>query len=117
MITLELAHSLSTLTTSYKVKLFGTSPKPEKVRVGTNDWLYLHYFPANYVPRPFTEAELDVMTAKILERAEFCRENGIQYYFAIAPNKATIYPENWDPSLHYFGEGFEQFRNRLEGAG
>jgi hypothetical protein len=74
----------------------GTSPLPEKVTVGRDDWLYFAAERAldDYEgERPFSEAELLRWQYLLEARRDWLADRGIPYVFYVAPNKETIYPE------------------------
>ncbi|KWT93550.1 alginate O-acetyltransferase AlgX-related protein [Candidatus Magnetominusculus xianensis] len=80
----------------YKVKLLNSSPIPDQVVFGHDDWLFLS---AQRVLddykgiKPFTPVELANIKHTLLERQRWLAQRGMKYYVIIAPNKETIYPE------------------------
>ncbi|MFM7298934.1 MAG: alginate O-acetyltransferase AlgX-related protein [Planctomycetota bacterium] len=85
--------------------LFGVSPTSEIV-VGPDTWMFTTRDRAVDVWRgadPFTAEELELWTRVLEDRREWCSQRGVQYLFAIAPNKESIYPEYFPPRFDKFG--------------
>lgn len=75
--------------------VFGVSPTSEIV-VGPDTWMFTTRDRAVDVWRgadPFSAEELELWTRVLEDRREWCAQHGVQYLFAIAPNKESIYPE------------------------
>lgn len=73
---------------------------------GKNDWLYFGSEGSVPVMRgldPFTEKDLEDWKADLEARRDWLRSRGIEYVFAIAPNKQTIYPEFVPDELRQLG--------------
>ena len=70
------------------------------VYVGKDGWLFYTDSIDNYLG---TDLYADTMLRRIAKqmqgRADWCEENGITFYFMIAPNKNTIYPEKMMSSM------------------
>ena len=70
------------------------------VYVGKDGWLFYTDSIDNYLG---TDLNADTMLRRIAKqmqgRADWCEENGITFYFMIAPNKNTIYPEKMMSSM------------------
>jgi alginate O-acetyltransferase complex protein AlgJ len=67
-----------------------------KVLFGKDGWLFLTrsgILPDFLGQNPMTAAELDAWKETLEGRQRWLSERGIHYLFVIAPNKATIYPE------------------------
>ncbi len=78
-----------------KVAWLGVSTST-KVTIGKDGWLYSSEFPdgsPSIAPRPFTADELRRWQRILENRRDWLAERGIQYWFVIAPNKESIYPE------------------------
>jgi len=78
-----------------RYKLFGVSPN-KAVTVGKEEWLF--YTPdINYIDsinaQGFTEGELKQIEANFLDIQNKFNKKGIKFYFLVAPNKQSIYPE------------------------
>jgi alginate O-acetyltransferase complex protein AlgJ len=75
--------------------VFHTEATPTLIE-GKQGWLYFGSEGSVPVMRgldPFTEQDLEKWKADIESRRDWLRAHGIEYAFAIAPNKQTIYPE------------------------
>lgn len=73
------------------------TPSSTKVVFGKNNWLfYTHkdsiesYRHAN----PYSPEELEDVVRGLISRTETLAQNGIQYFFVVAPNAGSVYPEN-----------------------
>jgi hypothetical protein len=85
--------------------LFAVSPTSEIV-VGPDTWMFTTRDRAVDVWRgadPFTAEELELWTRVLEDRREWCAQRGVQYLFAIAPNKESIYPEYFPARFDKFG--------------
>lgn len=78
-----------------KVKLFNTSPS-DRVIIGDEDWLFYNaedeiedYRGTNH----FSNEELEKIKNNLEERSQWLNKKGVNFYFVVAPNKSTIYPE------------------------
>ncbi len=74
-----------------------TSPLPDRVVVGSGDWLF--YTAEGSLDeyrgeRPFSESEMVRWQYLLEARRDWLNDRGIPYIFFIAPNKETIYPEH-----------------------
>ena len=58
---------------------------------------------------PFTEAELQVWQTTLIHNRDWLRARGVEYVFALAPDKPEIYPEYLPPSPRRLGT-----RNRMD---
>jgi hypothetical protein len=75
--------------------VFHTEATPTLIE-GKQGWLYFGSESSVPVMRglmPFTQADLESWKADIESRRDWLRAHGVEYVFAIAPNKQTIYPE------------------------
>ncbi|MCA9376440.1 hypothetical protein KC685_00790 [Candidatus Dojkabacteria bacterium] len=78
--------------------IFGVAGN-EKVIVGKDNWLFLDEIVGvstiDYYKNksPFTNLELDQWQLVLESRANWLKRRGIQYYFFVAPNKHSLYPE------------------------
>lgn len=85
-------------------RIFHSAASPDVV-IGRQGWLFLgnvnEYFDeVDYYRnlKPFTAWELRRWQILLEERRAWLKRRGIRYFFAVAPNKSTIYPEfmpNW----------------------
>jgi len=85
--------------------VFGVSPTSEIV-VGPDTWMFTTRDRAVDVWRgadPFSSEELELWTRVLEDRREWCAQRGVQYLFAIAPNKESIYPEYFPARFDKFG--------------
>ena len=81
-------------------KLFGTSGE-SSVILGKDGWLYFTDTLADYTGiDPMTDREIWSAANNLALMAEYCRENGKQFVFMIAPNKNSLY----DAYMPNFGE-------------
>lgn len=73
--------------------VFGVSGE-DTVIVGKDGWLYFAATLDNYTGiNGFSDRELFSMAQNLAMMDEFCRENGKEFAFVIAPNKNSLYPE------------------------
>lgn len=78
----------------FKIKWMGVSPDPDKVIVGKNGWLFWGAYTDNFRGvRHFSDEELVKLKNNLDKRGIWYRSKGIRFYFAIPPDKPTIYPE------------------------
>lgn len=64
------------------------------VYVGKDGWLFYTDSVSDYLGENlYSDAMLKRIAKQTQERADWCEENGMTFYFMIAPNKNTIYPE------------------------
>jgi len=87
-----LRQELISLNNLLSAKIFRTSGS-DSVILGENGWLYYADTLADY---SFTNGSADVRGAanNLALMAEYCRENGKEFLFVMAPNKNSLYPEN-----------------------
>ena len=76
--------------------VFATSPLPKKVVLGTDGWLFIGdgYSSVTLESKAvvnFSDEELKAIKQNLLERNEWLKGKGIDYYIAIAPEKQTFY--------------------------
>ena len=75
-------------------KLFGVSGD-DSVLLGKNGWLYYAETLDGYTgANPMTNREIYAAAYNLKLMSEYCRENGKQFLFVIAPNKNSLYPEH-----------------------
>ncbi len=85
-----------------KLKLFNTSPLPDIVAIGKDDWLFQSS--DTYVGNtsaPWTEQQLDTIITNLKMITRYFDLRGIKYYFAMIPVKERIYPEKMPPNLRF----------------
>jgi len=80
------------------IYLFDESPIPSKVMMGKSDWLFLgnsynNCYNASLGTIYIDQEEIDSICNNINEIKLFCDSIGSSFYFTIAPEKGTIYPE------------------------
>lgn len=84
-----------------KLFVFAHEPSPTMV-VGREGWLYFGADDSVRVRRglaPMSDDELEHWRRGLEDRRDWLRERGIEYVFALAPNKDTIYPEHYPRAL------------------
>lgn len=84
-----------------KLFVFAHEPSPTMV-VGTEGWLYFGADDSVRVRRgivPLEHAELEHWRRGLEDRRDWLRDRGIEYVFALAPNKDTIYPDCYPRAL------------------
>lgn len=70
------------------------------VYVGKDGWLFYYDCIEDYLGENlYSETMLKRIAKQMQARADWCEERGIQFYFMIAPNKITIYPEKMMGSM------------------
>ena len=87
-----LRQELISLDNLISAKLFHTSGA-DSVILGKNGWLYYADTLPDY---SYTNWSVDIHGAanNLALMAEYCRENGKEFLFVMAPNKNSLYPEN-----------------------
>lgn len=80
----------------YKIRLLKQSPFPDRVIIGDEGWLFKagDEDAAFRNRNPFTSEELEAFRLELEYRADYLRQIGCQFYFMIAPVKASVYPEH-----------------------
>jgi hypothetical protein len=95
-------NELSRLDNLLKIKLFNTSPRPDNVQIGKEDWLFCadHEVRAAYqnIER-YTPEQLEGIGRKLERTARLLKQEGIDFYVMIPPMKHSIYPEYLPPTL------------------
>lgn len=81
--------------------LLGADPMPHKVVMGKNEMMFCGNLHDDYInsSKGFTANDSSVVSAiasEISSQANWAAQHGIEYYFAVAPNKLSVYPENLD---------------------
>ena len=85
---------LVTTNSYFKIKILKVSPNPDKVTVGKKGWLFWGQYTDNFRGiNLFTNDELIKLKKIIDDRGSCYKSLGIKFYFAIAPDKPSIYPE------------------------
>jgi alginate O-acetyltransferase complex protein AlgJ len=90
--------NLLQLYNTVKQTIFDTDPLPQKVVKGTDGWYFLGDSNSNVIKESkgienFSPEELKASLQKILGHKLWLQKRDIQYYLAVAPNKASIYGE------------------------
>ena len=80
-------------------EVFDAEPMPHKVVEGRDEMLFCGSWHDDYIRSSIGFREYDSTTvtsvAKEIERqANWCKQREISYYFAVAPNKLSVYGEN-----------------------
>ena len=83
-----------------RARVFGSSPS-SLVILGKYPWLFFKGEEVYYRAPLYKLEELERFKHILEERRNWLRSQGIQYIFAIAPNKPTIYPEYLPDSVTY----------------
>ena len=82
--------------TRLKINILKTSPIPDKLIVGKDDWLYFSYDSDprySYAGKTLTDIDLEKIKTGLEARFTFFKNKGIKFYIFIPPTKNTIYPE------------------------
>jgi hypothetical protein len=92
---LELSHLLN-------IKLFKVAPPDSGVTIGRDGWLF--YTPdETYLDtinaRPFSETDLRGIASNMETIQKHFESRGIHFYFMVAPNAQTVYPDELPASL------------------
>lgn len=84
----------------------GVAAVEGKVVMGRDGWLYLEGLPIEdyKCTIPFTDEELHKIASSLLQRRDYFKARGIPFYFLVAPNKSTIYPEFLPDSVRKTGD-------------
>lgn len=87
-----------------KMELFRVSPRPERVQMGKDGFLFYINYPSeafdNYTHRDIPdEIDLEIYTQREQYLADFMNERGIQYIRTFWPNKHSVYPEQLPTSM------------------
>jgi len=80
----------------FLLKALSTSGTPSVI-LGKNNFLFWAEEDETTLIRhdaPFTEKQLNAWKNVLETRSKWCGDNGMDYYYVIAPSKATIYREN-----------------------
>ena len=80
-------------------EIFDTEPMPHKVVEGKNEMLFCGSWHNDYIKssvgfRNYNSETVESVSREIERQANWCEEREIAYYFAVAPNKLSIYGEN-----------------------
>lgn len=80
--------------TLFRVKALAQSPN-SRVLIGKDEWLYYSGDKEELLTyeKPFSEEELQAMKNAIEIRKKWFSQNGTLFFFVVAPDKQTIYPE------------------------
>lgn len=83
-------------------KLFRTSVE-EQVVLGTDGWLFFAPTLDDYMGRAMSEEELSLAASYLAALQREAESRGVRFYFTIAPNKNSLYPEHmpsYIPTAH-----------------
>lgn len=83
----------------FKYHVLGVSPLPHKVVVGKNGWFYPGNDLANVKNQhlgvaPLSPETLALIARKLQEKQQQLAAQGTKFYFVVAPDSYSIYPEN-----------------------
>lgn len=79
----------------------------QNVYVGHDGWMFYGGTIKDYTEEcTYSDNRLNFLSKKLIERLNFCEENGIKLYFVVTPNKNSVYPE------YMATEGVEMAENR-----
>lgn len=83
---------------SFYVSFLKESPLPSRTVFGKDGWMflgndYMNVYDASLGVVPIWSSDVDRATENIATIRDFCDSIGTDFYFVIAPNKATVYPE------------------------
>jgi alginate O-acetyltransferase complex protein AlgJ len=83
----------------FKYYVLGVSPLPHKVVLGKNGWFYPGNDLANVKNQhlgldPLSLETLALIAQKLRDKQQQLAAQGIKFYFVVAPDSYTIYPEN-----------------------
>lgn len=105
-----LRQELISLDNLISARIFRTSGA-DSVILGENGWLYYADTLEDYSGNNgMTDRELSAAANNLALMAEYCRENGREFLFVVAPNKNSLYPEHMPSRLL---QGTENNRTRL----
>lgn len=87
--------------TALNLSVFHKSPVPDQVVIGNNGWLFMagNEVDAYRVKNKFTKEELEEIRLELMYRKTYLKERNCEFYFALAPVKANIYPEEMPAGL------------------
>lgn len=77
-------------------KVLKTSPRPDRVLLGKNDWMFLiqkHALDQYQELCNINEEDLLVIARNLQARKDWLAKQGIPYVLIVPPQKATMYPE------------------------
>lgn len=87
-------------------RVLGVSPSP-RVELGTDGWLYFTdsgIFEDFRGEQRLGAAALRDWQLRLEERRDWLQQRGVQFVFAVAPNKPTIYPQHLPERLQHPGK-------------
>ncbi len=79
----------------FNIEWFNKSPLPDKVVIGNDNWLFMagDEFDSYRGKYRFEPSELEAFKAELEYRKAYLNKRGCQFYFMIAPSKASIYSD------------------------
>ncbi|MEQ8323713.1 MAG: hypothetical protein RIC15_07670 [Vicingaceae bacterium] len=95
-------NQLANINNILHLRIFKTSPLPDHLRIGKEDWLYIYVKPVRYAYRGdslFSDEQLDIIKRNLEEKAAYLKMHGSDFYFIMPPLKHTVYPEYLPQSL------------------
>lgn len=83
---------------SFYTKVLKESPLPSRTVFGKDGWMflgndYVNVYDASLGIMPIWESDVYNVTHNIVDIKSFCDSLGIEFYFVLAPNKASVYTE------------------------
>jgi alginate O-acetyltransferase complex protein AlgJ len=99
----------------YKIRLLQRSPFPDRVIIGDEGWLFTagDEDAAFRNKDPFTPEELEAYRLELEYRTHYLQKLGCQFYFMIAPVKASVYHE-YLPNHQYIPSHMTKGEHLLE---
>jgi alginate O-acetyltransferase complex protein AlgJ len=78
-----------------QARYFLRSPHPEKVVLGSDEWMFSNNSDLNYVigNEDFTNGQKDTIINELKRRNDTCKKLGIDYRIIVVPSKPAVYPE------------------------
>lgn len=114
---MALRQQLVTADARLRSALLSTSAN-ENVIVGSDGWLYYANTSDDYLRiNTLSERGINNIVRNIQLISDYCRENGAQFIFTVAPNKNTVYPEHM-PYNYVKSDGesnYERLAEKLSG--
>jgi hypothetical protein len=102
----------------FYTKVLNTSPRPDRVLLGKDDWMFLiqkHALDQYQELCNIEEKDLKLMAQNLQDRKDWLEKMGIPFVLIVPPQKATIYPELLPDNIHKVGDSkcLDLFRDYL----
>ena len=90
----------------FNIKCLKKSPVPDQVIIGDDDWLFLggNWLDSYKGKNRLKESELDEFRKELDFRKKYLNERNCKFYFLIAPEKASIYPEKVPSNIFQYNK-------------